>query len=354
MMCVTFAMANDKQLKYCIVKKRIPTYIIWISVIVLINIFGTIGFMAIEHMSVLDALYMTVITVTTIGYMEVKPLSEAGRIFNIVFIITSFTTFAYALAWMTRYITSGEMQLYFKNKKIMLSLQHLSNHVIICGFGRNGQQAAETLTAHKVGFVAIDYREKNIDDYLEKDPQLLYIKGDATDDALLQRAGIEKAKSLICALPTDADNMFIVLSARTMNPSIQIISRAVQASAVAKLKKAGADYVIMPDRIGGKHMATLVSKPDVVEFIDYLSGNEGVSIYIESVSYSKLPLKIRDSTMQVIMDWMKTGVNCIALKYDDGRFLINPPNDITISEGINVIVLGTREQIREMKHNLND
>jgi voltage-gated potassium channel len=310
--------------------------------------------MIVEHMNFLDALYMTVITVTTIGYMEVKPLSQAGRIFNIVFIIISFTSFASALAWLTRYIVSGQMYEHFKNKKLMSSLDHLSNHVIVCGFGRNGQQAAQTLTTHKVNFVAIDFREKNIDDYLQKDPQLLYIKGDATDDALLQKAGIERARSLICALPTDADNMFIVLSARTLNPSIQIISRAVQASAVAKLKKAGADYVIMPDLIGGTHMATLVSKPDVIEFIDYLSGEEGVSIYIESVAYEKLPLQIRNLTIQEIMDWKKTGVNCIGIKYSDGRFLINPPLDIVVEEGMNIIVLGTRVQVHRMRHNLGE
>ena len=351
-MYATFARVNDIQYKYFFVIKRLPTSIIWISIILLINIFGVTGFMIIEHMNFMDALYMTVITVSTIGYGEVKPLSQAGRIFNIVFIITSFTLFASALAWMTGYIASGEMHVYFKNKKIMTSLDRLSNHVIVCGFGRNGQQAAHTLTAHKETFVAIDFREKNIDDYLEKDPDLLFIKGDATNDALLLRAGIERAKSLISALPSDADNVFIVLSARTLNPSIQIISRAEQLSAVAKLKRAGADYVVMPDMIGGKHMATLVSKPDVVEFIDYLSGNEGVSIYIESVSYEELPLEIRDATMQVIMDWKKTGVNCIALKYDDGKFLVNPPNDISILIGMKVIVLGTLDQIQRMKHNL--
>ncbi len=332
--------------------KRIHLLRIWIGVILFINICGIAGFMLVAHMNFPDALYMTVITVTTIGYAEVKPLSEAGRIFNIIFIITSFTSFAFALAWLTRYIVSGEMYVNLKNKKNMSSISHLSNHVIVCGFGRNGQQAAQTLTTHKVNFVAIDFREKNIDDYLQKDPQLLYIKGDATDDALLQKAGIERARSLICALPTDADNMFIVLSARTLNPSIQIISRAVQASAVAKLKKAGADYVIMPDRIGGKHMATLVSKPDVIEFIDYLSGEEGVSIYIESIAYGELPSAIRDRTIQEIMDWKKTGVNCIGIKYTNGKFLINPPLDMTISEEMNLILLGTHSQIHDMKQHV--
>lgn len=236
----------------------------------------------------------------------------------------------------------------------MLSLNHLSEHVIICGFGRNGQQAAQTLKAHHVEFVAIDYREKNIDDFLVSDPHLLYLKGDATNDDMLKKAGIEKAKSLICALPTDADNVFVVLSARSLNPDIHIISRATQASAVAKLKKAGADNVIMPDKIGGTHMATLVTKPDVVEFIDYLSGDEGESINIESIGYEKLPPEIRDGSLKNIMDWKKTGVNCIGVKHKNGKFLINPPEDTIISEGMKVFVLGTRIQIHKMKHNVGE
>ena len=236
----------------------------------------------------------------------------------------------------------------------MLSLNHLNGHVIICGFGRNGQQAAKTLKAHRVDFVAIDYREKNIDDFLLEDPHLLYLKGDATNDEILKKAGIENARSLICALPTDADNVFVVLSARTLNPNIHIISRATQASAVAKLKKAGANNVIMPDKIGGTHMATLVSKPDVVEFIDHLSGDEGESINIESIDYDKLPLEIRDISLKEIMDWKKTGVNCIGVKHKNGKFLINPPDDTTISEGMKLFVLGTRIQIHKMKHNVGE
>ncbi len=334
--------------------KRLPPLFIWFAAILSITMIGVIGFMLVEGFNFFDALYMTVITITTIGYGEVKPLSHAGRVFNICFIITSFATFTYALARLTRYIASGEMQLYFKNRKLMQSLNHLSNHVIICGFGRNGQQAAQTLYAHKVDYVAIDYREKSIDDFLSDHPNLLYLKGDATNDEILKRAKIETARALICALPTDADNVFVVLSARTLNPGIQIISRATQASAVAKLKKAGANNVIMPDKIGGTHMATLVSKPDVVEFIDYLSGDEGESINIESVGYEKLPPEIRDDSLKSIMDWKKTGVNCIGIKHKNGKFLINPPDDTIISEGMKVFVLGTRSQIHKMKHNVGE
>ena len=332
--------------------KKVHPLVVWFAVIVCVNLFGIIGFMVVEKLSFFDALYMTVITITTIGYGEVKALSHNGRIFNIIFIITSFTTFTIALAGLTRYIASGEMFLYLQNRKLMKALEQLNNHVIVCGFGRNGQQAAKTLKSHKLPFVAIDYREKNIDDFLKHDPNLIYIKGDATDDALLLQAGIERAAGLICALPTDADNVFIVLSARSLNPTIQIISRSAQASSIAKLKKAGADNVVMPDRIAGTHMATLLSKPDVIEFIDYLSGEEGESINIESVAYESLHTSIQDTTLREVMEWEKTGMTCIGVKDKDGRFVINPPLETLIGAGMKVIVLGSKDQIRKMKHNL--
>ena len=332
--------------------EKVHPLIRWFAVILIINLFGIVGFMYFEKLSFFDALYMTVITITTIGYGEVKTLSHDGRVFNIIFIITSFTTITIALAWLTRYIASGEMFVYLKNRKLMKMLEQLNNHVIVCGFGRNGQQAAKTLKSHKLPFVAIDYREKNIDDFLKYDPNLIYIKGDATDDMLLVQAGIERATGLICALPTDADNVFVVLSARALNPNIQIISRSASATSIAKLKKAGADNVVMPDRIAGTHMATLLSKPDVIEFIDYLSGEEGESINIESVAYENLHTSIQDTSLKEIMEWEKTGMTCIGVKDKEGKFIINPSHDMLIGSGMKVIVLGSKDQIRKMKHNL--
>jgi len=183
-------------------------------------------------------------------------------------------------------------------------------------------------------------------------PTLIFLLGDATEDEVLKRAGIENARALITALPEDADNVFIVLSARAMNNTIQIISRASDYSSILKLKKAGANNVIMPDRIGGTHMATLVSKPDVVEFIDFLSGEEGEPIHIESVAYEHLPDEVKDKSLKDVMNWQKTGVNCIGIKNAEGKFLINPPDEIVIEKGMRVIVLGTKRQIDEMKGNL--
>jgi voltage-gated potassium channel len=313
---------------------------------------GIIGYMIIEDFRFVEALYMTIITITTAGFTEVRPLTDQGRVFTIFMLLLSYISLAWAITRIIQYIFNGEVNEFFKNRKLMSSINKLENHVIICGFGRNGQQAAKTLQFHNRSYVVIERQEDMVQKILSEFPSLLYLKGDATDDEMLKKAGIERASALICSLPADSDNVFIVLSARALNASIRIISRASDNNTAPKLKKAGADHVIMPDRIGGTHMATLVSKPDVIEFIDYLSGEEGESIHMESVDYKQLPNEIKDCSLKEIMSWKKTGVNCIGIKNEDGRFIINPPENIRIYEGMKVFVLGTRQQINEMKGNI--
>jgi voltage-gated potassium channel len=315
---------------------------------------GIAGYMIIEGYSFMEAVYMTTITVTTTGFGEVRPLSDAGRAFTTFLLITSWGTLAFALTRITQFVISGEINKYFKTRKLMTAIDKMNGHVIICGFGRNGQQAAQTLTVHNVPYVVIEKRTELIEAYVLEHHDIVYLAGDGTDDEVLKKAGVQKAKALITALPVDADNVFIVLSARSLNPSIQIISRASETSSQPKLKKAGADSVIMPDKIGGTHMATLVSKPDVIEFIDYLSGEEGESISMESVAFDNLPDAIKGKTLFEVMNWKKTGVNCIGIKNGEGKFVINPPSETVISPGMKVIVLGTRQQIERMKHNLGD
>ena len=331
----------------------VRSYKLFLPLIIIgaIILIGVAGFMVIEGFSLLDALYMTVVTVTTVGYEEVHPLSKAGLIFNMFLIISSFATFAYALAKLTQYVVDGEINKFFKTRKIMSAINELKDHVIVCGYGRNGKQAAKILENHKVKFVVIEIDDERIEPGLSKKDQILYINGDATDDEVLLNAGIKRAKALITALPEDADNVYIVLSARSLNNDIQIISRSSNPGSETKLRKAGANNVISPDKIGGTHMATLVSKPDVIEFIDYLSA-EGDSIHLESVGYEILPPALRDKTLQEIMAWRKTGVNCIGIKDAEGKFVINPPDGTLINAGMKVIVLGTRQQIEEMKGNV--
>ena len=331
---------------------KLKRFILPILLIVLVIVSGTVGFMFLEKYTFLDSLYMTMITISTIGYGEVHQLNNAGRIFNIFLIIGSLSTTAFAFSIITRYVIDGEMNLFFKNRRLMKDIQKLEGHVIVCGYGRNGKQATETLKLHKTKFVIIEMDDQRIAEIDMEDNKTLYVKGDATLDETLLKAGILNAKALVTALPKDADNVFIVLSARSLSNTIQIISRASNAGSVAKLKKAGADNVILPDKIGGTHMATLVTKPDVIEFIDYLSGEEGEAIHLEAVSYQSLPNEIKDKSLSTIMQWRKTGVNCLGVKNNEGKFVFNPDDGIIITKGMKVIVLGSKEQIAQMKGNV--
>lgn len=318
----------------------------------IIVVTGILGYIIIERASLIDAIYMTTITITTVGYGETIPLSTAGRIFTMFLLVASWLTYAFVITRITQFVIGGEINLYFKTRRLMKDIAKLNDHVIICGYGRNGHQAAEILSAHKEQFVVIEKDEHLMQKIDAEGKRIIHIEGDSTEDEVLRTAGIERAKALITTLPVDSHNLFIVLSARTLNPQLKIISRASEASSVAKLKKAGADNVIMPDYIGGTHMATLISKPDIVEFIDFLSGEQGHSIHMESVSCELLPDELKGKSLSEIMSWKKTGVNCIGIKDKDGNFIINPPVTTPIFSGMKVIVLGTKQQIGEMKGNL--
>ena len=322
-------------------------------VLLLILFLGIMGYIIIEGYSFLEALYMTTISITTAGFDEVRPLSDEGKLFTIFLLLTSWATFAWVITRITQFVVTGEINQYFKTRKNMKAVTELNHHVILCGFGRNGQQAARTLKNHNMDFVVIEKEKESLEKALPFFPELVYLIGDGTDDDLLKKAGIEKATALITALPADADNVFIVLSARGLNQKLQIISRASEESSYPKLRKAGADNVIMPDKIGGSHMATLVSKPDVIEFMDFLSSEDGESVNMESVPYELLPSSIQDKPLKVVMEWNKTGVNCLGIKNREGKFIINPPDETLVTEGCKVIVFGTRSQIADMKNNLD-
>ncbi|HEX6180710.1 MAG TPA: potassium channel protein [Chitinophagaceae bacterium] len=321
-------------------------------ILMIIVVCGIAGYMIIEQTSFLDALFMTTISITTVGYGEVVPLSSAGKAFTIILLIVSWGTFAFAVTRITQFVVNGEINQYFKTRRLMKEIEKLDKHVIICGYGRNGHEAARTLRSHQVQFIVIEKNHTLMAKSILEEDGLLHLEGDSTDDDVLIAAGINRARALITTLPVDSDNLFIVLSARGLNPHLQIISRASDSSSIAKLKKAGADNVIMPDRIGGTHMATLISNPDVVEFIDFLSGEEGSTVNIESVSYEQLPEQLKGKPLDQIMNWNRTGVNCIGIKSAEGKFQINPPADIILYPGMKIIVLGTRHEILRMKANL--
>lgn len=319
-----------------------------ISLIFVIIFIGVSGFMLIENFNLLDAFYMTIITIATVGFQEVHPLSDIGKLFTSFLIITSFGTFAYAVTSISKYVIDGEFNLYFKGYKLATAIEKLENHVIICGYGRNGKQAAHVLKKHNTKFVVIESRPEVIAGLNQKHIDLV-IEGDATQDEVLIKAGIKRAKALITTLPNDAGNLFIVLSARSINPKLTIISRASDDNSDKKLKVAGANNVIMPDRIGGAHMASLVMKPDVIEFIDYITGQGDMAINLEEITFENLPEHLKNKTIRDLEVRNKSGANIIGFKTAQGEFIINPSADTKIIPQAKLFVLGTGEQIENLK-----
>lgn len=307
---------------------------------------GTLGYMLIADYSFLDAFYMTVITVATVGYGEVHPLTEAGRLFTSFLIITSFGTFAYAVSYITKFVVDGELNLFFKNQRLNTAIEKLSEHVIICGYGRNGRQAAYVLKKHNKRFVVIE-KDSVLTSHITHKFSELVLTGDASQDEMLMKAGIMKAKSLITTLPNDSDNLFIVLTARHLNPRLTIISRASEDGSDTKLKIAGANNVIMPDKVGGAHMASLLLKPDVMEFLDYITASE--TINLEEIPLHTVSDNLKNKTLKELAVRNKSGANIIGYKTAEGAYIVNPGADTLIIPHSKLFVLGNPEQILKLK-----
>lgn len=320
--------------------------------LIVIIIIGVIGYIVIDNYTLINAFYMTIITVATVGFGEVQPLSDAGRIFTSFLIITSFGTFAYAISSITQYIADGEFRKYIKSYRLNATIDKLSDHVIICGYGRNGRQAAHVLKNHGNRFVIIEQKKEIIDTFQHNYKELV-INGDGTQDEILIKAGIMRAKALITSLPIDADNLFIVLSARQLNPKIKIISRASDDNSDKKLIAAGADNVIMPDKVGGAHMASLVMKPDVIEFIDNLSSADGLTQNLVELTFDNIPEQFKNKTIKELEIRNKSGANIIGFKTANGAYSINPSPETILTSDAKLFVLGTVEQIKKLKEIFN-
>ena len=308
---------------------------------------GVVGYMYLSGYSFTDALYMTVITVSTVGFSEVEPLNDQEKLFTIFLITISIISFGYTVSAFTEYIISGQLFQQLKLKKVQKKIEKLNGHTIICGFGRNGKQSMIKLQNYKKDFVIIEKAEEIINDI---DLQgFLNVKGDATTDEALIKAGIKGADNLITALPSDADNLFVVLSARQLNANCRIISRASNESSYSKLKIAGADNVIMPDKLGGDHVASLVVTPDVIEFVGRLTIEGETTANLEEISVNDLPEEYLDKTILDLDLRRKTGCTVIGFKAPDNSYLINPEASIVLQKDSHLIVLGRPEQISKLR-----
>ncbi len=313
-------------------------------------IVGSLGYYYIEDMTLLDSVYMTVITVSTVGFKEVgsHPLTDPGKVFTIGLIIFSLGSLAYVGSNMARFIFDGELANYIKTYRVDKTIAQLSDHVIIVGYGRNGEQAAMELTENNVKFVILDKRD-NVISRIRENPELLYIKGDATHEEILEQAGINRARALIATTPNDADNVFVVLTARSMNPGLTVISRASELESQMKLKRAGATNVIMPERIGGQRMAKLVHQPDVVEFIEYILLQKSRDVSLEEVSCKKLAQRYVGKSIADLKVRESTGANIIGIKISGARYVFNPDPQMILSRNDQLFVLGNPQQIKKLK-----
>jgi voltage-gated potassium channel len=340
-------MALTKQIKQGFVQFRKVFIILLMSVIAII--FGTVGYMILEGYSLIDAYYMTMITITTVGFLEVHPLSDAGRVFTTILLVSNIGIFFYGATTIVGLVIEGEFRNFYKNYNVKKKISELKDHVIVCGYGRNGKQVCLELKDDKYPYLIIEKRE-NIVEELKQNQNILFIDRDATEEEVLIDAGIKNAKAIITTLPEDPDNVYVVLTARELNPDITIISRASNESSVNKLKRAGANNVIMPEKIGGAHMAALVMKPDIMEFIAELTGQSSdISLTFEELSLQDISKEFVGRTIRDLDIRNKTGANIIGLRMSDGEFVINPLPETELNQNTKLIALGNSNQIVAMR-----
>lgn len=306
--------------------------------------FGTAGYMLLEGWSFIDALYMTVITLASVGFKEVHDLSERGVVFTIILIVIGVGTVAYTLSAAARIILEGEFQQVFGRKRLEKRLRALNDHYIICGYGRMGKIICRELKSEGIPFVAI---EKNAES-LPEDDGLFTIEGDATHDDLLRQVGIERARGLISVLPTDAENLYVVLSARELNPQLFIVARAGEEGSEKKLIRAGANKVVSPYHIGGLRIAHTVLRPAVVDFIEFATKSGNFALQMEEVS---IPAGSGLSGMSLDQCGFgrELGIIIVAIKRAAGEMEFNPTFRSTINPGDTLIALGETPRLKKLE-----
>ncbi|MCC2545012.1 potassium channel protein [Hymenobacter sp. BT175] len=307
---------------------------------------GVGGFMWFEGYSPGEALYMTMITVSTVGFGELHPFSAAGRLFVSVYIFFNLVFIAYLVSVLTTYLFDGELRSIFKMFRTDQAIRGFSDHVIVCGFGRNGSKAYHELHAGGAVVVVIEQDEALLRAFAENERHTITsVFGDATADETLLAAGVQRARALITALPKDADNVFVALTARELNPNLKIIARASLKTSESKLLRAGADSVVMPDEIGGSHMANLVMRPEVIRFLEMIGGLGPNKLRLEEISYRQLRKEWQGRSIRELDIRSRTGATIIGLRHHAGSLSVSPSADIRPEPGDVLLVLGTDAQI---------
>lgn len=314
---------------------------IGLAAFALVLVAGTIGYLVLGF-DFLDAVYQTVVNVTTVGLGPVRPLHAAGKVFTILLVLVGVGTALYTFSSVLEVLIEGHMRELMRRRRMERSIEHLSRHVIVCGWGRVGREVARFLAASGHQVVVVD-----------RDAERLigvpypFVQGDVTDDETLEQAGIGRAAALVAALETDADNLYVTLSSRALRPDLQIIARARNESSEPKLLRAGADRVVNPQQLGGDRMAALVTQPHVVDFIDVVMHDGTLEFRLAEVGVgAQSPLEGTSLSSALVHD--RTGALVLAIRRSDGAFLTNPSAQAEIAAGDVLISVGTAEQLEAL------
>jgi voltage-gated potassium channel len=308
--------------------------------------FGMVGFMLVAGYSAFDAFYMTVVTISTVGYEEIHPLSPAGRIFNSVLILFGVSVMFFAVGVMTQTIIEIELHDIFGKRRARRMIDRLKDHFIVCGYGRVGRNASAELLRAGAPFVVLDREKGRIDQ--ARQAGMLTLQADATRDESLHAAGIMRAKGLVSALGPDADNLFVILSARALNPKLLLVTRASEDEAAEKLRRAGADTVFAPFSITGQRLAHALLRPLVITFLDSAAMTMGLDVSIEQIQVAP-GAEAHAKSLRDLQVGRDLGVIVLAIRKASGQMLFNPPAETKISAGDHLIAMGAAPNLRRLE-----
>ncbi|HEX2272640.1 MAG TPA: potassium channel protein [Acidimicrobiales bacterium] len=305
-------------------------------------LYGTVGYQVIEGFSFLNALYMTVTTLTTIGFGEIEPLSSAGRVFTITLVAFGVVVVFDLIAQFTSLLASGRLSRTIERRAMQRQISRLSDHFVICAFGRVGRAATQELVRHGADVVVVEVQEALEDRLIEAD--VPYLIGDPSEESVLEEAGIRRARALLCAVDSDVVNVYITLSARALNPDLFIIARASRPESVEKLRRAGADRVVSPYAVSGVRMASQALQPAMLEFVDMVT--VAPELRIEELVVGKSSALATRTVREVCAPY--EGVMVLAVRSPEGELLIPPRADTVLDEGDLIIVVGPADALAGM------
>ncbi len=307
---------------------------------------GTIGFVVIEHYSVFDAFYMTITTVTTVGNGELRPLSQAGRVFNCLLILFGVISLFLAIGAMTQTVIELELNQFFGKRRIKNMIEKLNGHIILCGYGRVGRGAADELMQAGAKFVVVDRDDDRVERAIKAG--MLAVQADASHDQTLRDVGIDRAFGLIATLASDADNLFVILTAKTLNSNLHLSARVAEESSESKMKRAGADFVFAPYNSTGHRMAQALLKPHVQQFLDFTTQNMGLDAGIEQLRVTR-GCAFENQSLADMQVRSELGVIVLAIRKDSGEMLFNPPSESKMVGGDHLIVMGRPDGLRKLE-----